>query len=80
MAADTDVGILDETLIEMGVTWRFKQNHGLTYDEDFRQYQLELRQAISRAGGAPVISLDDARRLLVSPYSYNLPDSGYGAV
>jgi len=80
MAADTDVGILDETLLEMGVTWRFKQNHGLTYDEDFRQYQLELRQAISRAGGAPVISLDDARRLLVSPYSYNLPDSGYGAV
>ena len=58
----------------------FKQNHGLTYDEDFRQYQLELRQAISRSGGAPVISLDDARRLLVSPYSYNLPDSGYGAV
>ena len=67
-------------LIEMGVTWMFKQAHGLTYDEDFRQYQLELRQSISRAGGAPVISLDDARRLTVSPYSYNLPDSGYGAV
>ena len=80
MAADTDIGILDETLIEMGVTWMFKQAHGLTYDEDFRQYQLELRQSISRAGGAPVISLDDARRLTVSPYSYNLPDSGYGAV
>jgi hypothetical protein len=22
--------------------------------------------------------MTDARRLLVSPYSYNLPDSGYG--
>ena len=44
----------------------------------FRQYQLELRQAISRSGGAPIITLDDARRYLVSPYSYNLPDSGYG--
>ena len=77
-AADTDVGILDETLIEMGATWRFKQAHGLTYDEDFRQYQLELRQAISRSGGAPIITMTDARRLLVSPYSYNLPDSGYG--
>ena len=77
-AADSDVGILDETLIEMGATWRFKQAHGLAYDEDFRQYQLELRQAISRSGGAPIITLDDARRYLVSPYSYNLPDSGYG--
>tara|TARA_R100000655_G_scaffold97398_1_gene140317 strand:- start:10 stop:726 length:717 start_codon:yes stop_codon:yes gene_type:complete len=78
MAADTDVGILDEALIEMGVTWRFKQNHGLAYDEDFRQYQLELRQAISRSGGAPIITMDDARKYLVDPYSYNLPDSGYG--
>ena len=78
MAADTDIGILDETLLEMGVTWRFKQNHGLAYDEDFRQYQLELRQAISRSGGAPIITMDDARKYLVDPYSYNLPDSGYG--
>ena len=78
MAADADVGILDETLIEMGVTWRFKQAHGLTYDEDFRQYQLEVRQAISRSGGAPIIQLDDARRYLVNPYSYNLPDTGFG--
>ena len=80
MAADSDIGILDETLIELGVTYRFKQNHGLAYDSDFREYQLELRQAISRAGGAPVISFNDARRLTVSPYSYNLPDSGYGTV
>ena len=77
---DTDTGILDELLIELGVTWRFKQMHGLDYAEDFRQYQLELRQAVSRSGGSPVISLDDARRLRVSPYSYNLPDSGYGSV
>ena len=78
MAADTDIGILDELLIEMGVTWRFKQSHGLIYDEDFRQYQIEVRQAISRSGGAPVLSLDDHRTYLVSPYSYNIPDSGFG--
>ena len=77
---DTDTGILDELLIEMHVTWQFKQMHGLDYAEDFRQYQLELRQAVSRSGGSPIISLDDARRLRVSPYSYNLPDSGFGSV
>ena len=52
--------------------------HGLDYAEDFRQYQMELRQAIARAGGAPILTMDDTRRLLVNPYSYNLPDSGYG--
>ena len=62
----------------MGVTWRFRQMHGLDYAEDFRQYQMELRQAIARSGGAPILTMDDTRRLLVNPYSYNLPDSGYG--
>ena len=75
---DTDTGILDEILIEMGVTWRFRQMHGLDYAEDFRQYQMELRQAIARSGGAPILTMDDTRRLLVNPYAYNLPDSGYG--
>ena len=76
--ADADTGILDETLMELGITWKFKQAHGLDYAEDFRQYQLELRQAISRQGGSPIISMDDAKRLIVSPYSYNLSDGNYG--
>ena len=77
-AADTDTGILDESLFELGLTWRFKQAHGLDYAEDYRQYQLELRQAISRQGSSPILSMDDARRLIVSPYSYNLNDGNYG--
>jgi len=77
-AADTDTGILDESLFELGLTWRFKQAHGLSYDQDYREYQLELRQAISRQGSSPIISMDDARRLIVSPYSYNLNDGNNG--
>ena len=77
-AADTDTGILDESLFELGLTFRFKQAHGLSYDQDYREYQLELRQAISRQGSSPILSMDDARRLIVSPYSYNLNDGNYG--
>ena len=77
-AADTDTGILDETTMEMGITWRFKAAHGLDYAEDYRQYQLEVRQAVARNGSAPVLQMDDARRLIVSPYSYNLNDGNYG--
>ena len=77
-AADTDTGILDESLFELGLTFRFKQAHGLSYDQDYREYQLELRQAISRQGSSPILSMDDARRLIVSPDSYNLNDGNYG--
>ena len=77
-AADTDTGILPEYLMEMGLTWRFKSSHGLDYAEDYRQYQLEVRQAVASQGSAPLLSMDDARRLVVSPYSYNLNDGNYG--
>ena len=73
--ADTDTGILDETTMEMGITWRFKSSHGLEFSEDFRQYQLEVRQAIARNGSAPILQLDDARKLIVGPYQ---TDGNYG--
>ena len=73
--ADTDTGILDETTMEMGITWRFKAAHGLDYAEDFRQYQLEVRQAVARNGSAPILQLDDARKLIVGPYQ---SDGNYG--
>ena len=73
--ADTDTGILDETTMEMGITWRFKAAHGLEYGEDFKQYQLEVRQAVARNGSSPVLQLDDARKLIVGPYQ---SDGNYG--
>jgi len=73
--ADTDTGILDETTMEMGITYRFKAAHGLDYAEDYRQYQLEVRQAIARNGSAPILQLDDARKLIVGPYQ---TDGNYG--
>ena len=74
-AADTDTGILDETTMEMGITWRFKAAHGLEYGEDYKQYQLEVRQAVARNGSSPVLQLDDARKLIIGPYQ---SDGNYG--
>ena len=73
--ADTDTGILDETTMEMGITWRFKAAHGLEYGEDYKQYQLEVRQAVARNGSSPVLQLDDARTLNIGPYQ---SDGNYG--
>jgi hypothetical protein len=56
-AADSDVGVLDENLMELGVVWRFKKKNGLDYSEDFRSYEQKLANETSRAGGRKVLDM-----------------------
>lgn len=76
--ADTDVGVLDEYLIELGVKWRMLNRLGLIYDEEREEYEREVQTAIGRDGGAPVFDINGRQpyRLLGA---HNVPDSGYGA-
>lgn len=57
-AADDDVGIFDENLMEMGVVWRFKKKNGLDYSEDYRIYQQKLANKMARAGGRRNLSMN----------------------
>jgi len=56
-AADADVGVLDENLMELGIIWRFKKKNGLDYSEDFRSYEQKLANETSRAGGRRVLEM-----------------------
>ena len=56
-AADTDVGVLDENLMELGLIWRFKKKNGLDYSEDFRSYEQKIANEISRAGGRRILDM-----------------------
>ena len=56
-AADTDVGVLDENLMQLGVVWRFKKKNGLDYSEDFRNYEQKIANETARAGGKPVLNM-----------------------
>lgn len=40
--ADDDIFRLPENLLKLGLIWRFRQDRGLNYDEDFRSYQNAL--------------------------------------
>lgn len=57
-AADTDVGVLDENLMQMGIVWRFKKKNGLDYSEDFRSYEQKLANDTARVGGKRALSMD----------------------
>ena len=74
-AADTDVAILDEDLITMGVIWRFLRARGLAFETQLAEYEREAAQAIARDGGAP--ALHTARRTFTLPAG-NVPETGFG--
>ncbi len=77
-ANDTDVGIIDEYLIELETQWRFLQSLGLPYGEAYNESKREVLKAYARDGGMTVLPLARRRNeTLLS--SYNVPDSGYGS-
>jgi len=75
--ADSDTGIVDEYLIELGIKWRLLNRLGMAYDEEREEYDAEVVKAIARDGGAPVVSITTSDRYNLIGMG-NVPDSGYG--
>jgi hypothetical protein len=48
--ADSDLMLLPEELLLMGLRWRWKKEEGLEYAEDFRSYEMQVKDALSRDG------------------------------
>lgn len=63
---DTDIGIISEDLMGLGVDWRYLKSIGTDYAEAFRTYELQVEQAITRDGGARTISMAGGN----SPYGH----------
>lgn len=74
---DTDTGVLDEFLLELGTTWRFMKMYNLPYVEEKMEYEREMMKAFGRDGGKRDLNLARGNRF--DPLTTgNLPDSGYG--
>jgi hypothetical protein len=59
-AADTDVGLLPEELMTLGVVWRWQRTKGLDYAESFNTYEAQVAQTIARDGGKPTLNIGSA--------------------
>lgn len=62
---DTNVGLLDESLMELGLRWRWKMAKSLDYQEEFRLYTDRVNDATARDGGKRPLNLGKSR--YVSP-------------
>lgn len=61
MTVDTDVSLLDEDIMTLGVIWRFKAAKGLSYAEDFNKYERRVIDAMARDGSKDVMNIGDVR-------------------
>lgn len=57
VAADTDLVLLDESLIMAGLEWRWLAKKGLPYSEEFQTYEQLVNRAIGDNGSKPVLDM-----------------------
>ena len=67
---DTDTILLPEDLVLMGLRWRWKKEKGLDYAEDFRTYELQVKDAVGRDGGKRTLRMDRGRTQWPGPGIY----------
>lgn len=77
IVADTDINVLDEFLLTMGLVWRFLEAKGLDFTSKLAEYNAEVDQAVARDGGArPLFIGGTPMRRLIGWSSF--PDTGIG--
>jgi hypothetical protein len=78
-AADSDVEILDEYLIRLGLRWRMLRRLGMSYADELDEYERAVTKAMAQDGGAAILDLAPPDHLaLIGPW--NLPETGFGGV
>lgn len=55
---DDDTIRLDEDIILMGLRWRWREEKGLSYEAAFQMYEHQLKDAMNRDGGMPMLHMD----------------------
>lgn len=58
-SADTDLMLLPEDVLLMGLRWRYKKEKGLEYAEDFRTYEKMVVDALGRDGAKVNLHMDE---------------------
>lgn len=73
--ADTDVALIDEDIILLGIKWRFLKSHGLPYAEEFRDYEMAIEDGANAAGQKVI----DMAATEINDFRTVIPENGYGS-
>jgi len=75
-ADDTDIGIIPETLMSKGITWRWLKTKGLsTWEGAYQQYLDEKAKASASQEGSPTLTAGSRTSSLLQ---INVPEGNFG--
>jgi hypothetical protein len=74
---DDDTHLLNDEVLIKGLIYKYKHAKGLSYDQEFQDYQIELNRRKDRDTNPVVLKMDTVG-FKVYPYA-NIPDTGYGS-
>lgn len=77
-AADDDLYSLDEDCFVLGLKWRYLRSKGLSYQQEFKDYQDTCERVMARDGGARTLNLNDRGYQVNFLGGDNIPDTGFG--
>ena len=74
-SSDEDTCLLPEEILLMGLRWRWKKEKGFDYAEDFRTYEMMVKDALSRNGLKKKLSMSEIQHgfgVIISPGNWDL--------
>lgn len=76
--ADTDEFMLPDSLLLMGLRWRWMREKGLDYSELFATYEAQVKDAVGRDGGKETLYMDNTHQIaspgtFIPSGSWNIP-------
>lgn len=75
--ADTDLGVLDEYLITLGIRWRMMRRLGFSYAEELDEYDRQVSKAAAKDGGMAILNLVGSPNDLQLLGPWNIQDSNF---
>ncbi|MBV8649685.1 hypothetical protein [Paludibacterium sp.] len=76
--ADTDIYVLPDDTMILGMLWRYKRAKGLDYSEEYALYESVLTRELGRDASAPALQLDHSASGIRLLSTQQIPDTGYG--
>jgi len=76
---DTDIPLLDDFLLELGLKWRYLRAKGLDYEQEYRTYEDAVERALGRSTTGRDLSLNSQPGIHRLIDQRNVPDTGYGS-
>lgn len=78
-AADSDVFLIDDDALVMGLVWRYRRSKGFAYDTEMAEYEAHVQRLLARQASSRNLPLNASGSGIRLLNAQNVPDTGFGS-